>query len=79
MIPACEPSSQPTPTDNDTDPGDLMSDNDERDGTSRRKFADLVVLDRDYFAIPDADIKKIRSLLTLVGGKVVHDSGVLKA
>ena len=24
------------------------------------KLADLVVLDRDYFAVPDADIKKIR-------------------
>ena len=43
------------------------------------KLADLVVLDRDYFTIPDADIKKIRSVLTLVGGKVVHDAGVMKA
>jgi predicted amidohydrolase YtcJ len=42
------------------------------------KLADLVVLDRDYFAVPDADIKKIRSVLTIVDGKVVHDSGVLK-
>ena len=29
------------------------------------KLADLVVLDRDYFAVPDSDIKKIRSLLTI--------------
>ncbi len=43
------------------------------------KLADLTVLDRDYFTIPDADIKKIRSELTIVGGKVVHDSKVLKA
>ncbi len=43
------------------------------------KLADLTVLDRDYFTIPDADIKKIRSVLTLLGGKVVHDSGVLQA
>ena len=41
------------------------------------KLADLVVLDRDYFTVPDADIKKIRSLLTIVGGNVVHDSGAL--
>jgi hypothetical protein len=41
------------------------------------KLADLVVLDRDYFAVPDADIKKIGSLLTIVDGKVVHDAGVL--
>jgi hypothetical protein len=43
------------------------------------KLADLTVLDRDYFTIPDADIKKIRSVLTIVGGKVVHDSKALKA
>jgi len=41
------------------------------------KLADLTVLDRDYFAVPDADIKKIRSVLTIVNGKVVHNAGVL--
>jgi len=35
--------------------------------------ADLAVLDRDFFAVPDADITRTRSLLTLVGGRVVHD------
>jgi predicted amidohydrolase YtcJ len=38
------------------------------------KLADLVVLDRDYFTVPDEDIKKIRSVLTVVGGNVVHDA-----
>jgi predicted amidohydrolase YtcJ len=37
------------------------------------KLADLAVLDRDYFAVPDADIKKIRSVLTVVNGDIVHD------
>jgi len=41
------------------------------------KLADLSVLDRDYFAVPEADIKKVRSVLTIVDGKVVHDSKVL--
>ena len=41
------------------------------------KLADLAVLDRDYFAVPDAEIKKIRSILTVVDGKIVHDAGVL--
>ena len=36
------------------------------------KLADLAVLDRDYFAIPEREIKQIRSLLTVVGGKIVH-------
>jgi predicted amidohydrolase YtcJ len=41
------------------------------------KLADVAVLDRDYFTVPDADIKKVRSVLTIVDGKVVHDAGVL--
>jgi hypothetical protein len=36
------------------------------------KLADLVVLDRDYFSVPDVEIKKIRSVLTVVDGKIVH-------
>jgi predicted amidohydrolase YtcJ len=39
------------------------------------KLADLVVLDRDYFTVPDVQIKQIRSVMTIVGGRVVH--GVL--
>jgi predicted amidohydrolase YtcJ len=41
------------------------------------KLADLVVLDRDYFTVPDADLKKIRSVLTVVGGRIVYDAGVV--
>jgi predicted amidohydrolase YtcJ len=40
------------------------------------KLADLAVLDRDYFAVPDAELKKIRSVLTVVDGKIVHNSGI---
>jgi predicted amidohydrolase YtcJ len=38
------------------------------------KLADLVVLDRDYFTVPDVQIKQIRSLMTIVGGSTVHGS-----
>jgi predicted amidohydrolase YtcJ len=41
------------------------------------KLADLVVLNSDYFAVPNEDLKKIRSVLTVVGGNVVYDAGVL--
>jgi predicted amidohydrolase YtcJ len=41
------------------------------------KLADVVVLDRDYFTVPDADLKKIRSVLTIVGGKTSYSSGAL--
>ena len=36
------------------------------------KLADLAVLDRDYFAVPDGEIKQVRALLTIVGGTIVH-------
>jgi predicted amidohydrolase YtcJ len=39
--------------------------------------ADLVVLDRDFFTVPDDEIRKIRSLLTVVGGKVAHNDGIV--
>jgi predicted amidohydrolase YtcJ len=41
------------------------------------KLADLAVLDRDYFTVPDVQIKQIRSVLTIVDGRIVHDAGVV--
>jgi predicted amidohydrolase YtcJ len=41
------------------------------------KLADLVVLDRDYFRVSDADLRNIRPILTVVDGKVAHDTGAL--
>src|SRR5580765_7140116 len=38
------------------------------------KLADLAALDRDYFSVPEADIKKIRSVLTVVDGKIAHNT-----
>ncbi len=42
------------------------------------KFADLLVLDRDYFTVSDADMRRTLPVLTVVDGKVVHDTGVLR-
>jgi predicted amidohydrolase YtcJ len=39
------------------------------------RLGDLVVLDRDYFTVPDADLKRIRSALTVVDGTIVHSDG----
>jgi hypothetical protein len=36
------------------------------------QFADLAVLSADYFSIPEDDIKRIESVLTVVDGKVVY-------
>ncbi|KRD57802.1 amidohydrolase [Flavobacterium sp. Root935] len=38
-------------------------------------FADLAVLDRDYFTIDDEEIKKIEADLTIVDGKIVYANG----
>jgi len=38
------------------------------------KFADLVVLDRDYLTIPADQIKDIKPTLTMVGGRIVFDA-----
>ncbi len=39
------------------------------------QLADIVVLDRDYFAVPEDEIQDIESVLTLLGGKPVHGAG----
>ncbi len=38
------------------------------------KQADLVVLDRDYMAVPAAEIKRIKPTMTMVGGRVVFEA-----
>ena len=39
------------------------------------KLADLVVLDRDYLTVPADQIKDIKPVMTVVGGKVVFEAG----
>jgi predicted amidohydrolase YtcJ len=41
---------------------------------TKGKYADLVVLDRDYLKVPVEQIRQIRPLLTMVGGKIVYDA-----
>jgi len=42
------------------------------------KLADLVVLDKDYFTVSDAQMRAIKPILSVVAGKVVHDTGALR-
>ena len=39
------------------------------------KLADLLVLDRDYFTVSDQEMRRTRPVLTVVGGRIVHDTG----
>jgi len=40
------------------------------------KLADLVVLDKDYFTVSEAEMRNIRPVMTVIDGKVVHDARV---
>lgn len=39
---------------------------------AKGQYADLVILPKDYFSIPEADIKTLESALTVVNGRIVH-------
>jgi predicted amidohydrolase YtcJ len=43
------------------------------------RLGDLVVLSDDYFEVEDEELKRLRSVLTVVGGRVVHDTGEVDA
>ena len=43
------------------------------------KLADLVVLDRDYLTIPADQIKDIKPVLTMVGGRIVYDTSAVNS
>jgi predicted amidohydrolase YtcJ len=36
------------------------------------KHADLIVLSGDYFNVPEDDVRSLRSVLTIVGGRIVY-------
>jgi len=42
------------------------------------KLADLVVLSGDYFSVGEDALKQLKSVLTIVGGRIVHDTGVVQ-
>jgi predicted amidohydrolase YtcJ len=39
---------------------------------AKGQYADLVILPKDYFSIPEAEIKTLESALTVVNGRIVH-------
>jgi predicted amidohydrolase YtcJ len=48
------------------------NEDDKRGTLEAGKFADLAVLSADYLTAPVKDVGKIRSVLTMVGGKIVY-------
>ena len=57
--------------------GWFLREEDQLGSIEEGKLADLVVLNSDYFSVSNEDLKKIRSVLTVVGGNVMYDAGVL--
>jgi hypothetical protein len=60
------------------DNGWFLKEEDRLGSIERGKLADLVVLSADYFdpkAVPDSDIRKLHSVMTVVGGKVIYREG----
>jgi hypothetical protein len=52
-----------------------FSNEDDRKGTLKpSRYADLAVLSDDYFRVDDDAIRGLESVLTLVGGNIVHGS-----
>jgi predicted amidohydrolase YtcJ len=41
------------------------------------RLADLVVLDRDLYSVPAAELKDVKVLATFVGGEAVYEDAVL--
>jgi predicted amidohydrolase YtcJ len=39
------------------------------------KLADMLVLDRDYLTVPADQIKDLKPVITMVGGRIVYDAG----
>jgi predicted amidohydrolase YtcJ len=50
-------------------------DEDRRGSLAPGKLADLAVLSKDFMAVPVSEVGSIESLLTMVGGRIVHAAG----
>ena len=52
----------------------FQNDEDEKGRISAGQLADFVILNKDYFSVPEKEIKSIYSILTVMNGKVVYGS-----
>jgi hypothetical protein len=50
-------------------------DDDKRGSLQPGRLADLAVLDKDYLTVPAEELGTLTSLLTMVGGRIVHADG----
>jgi predicted amidohydrolase YtcJ len=50
----------------------------EKGTISASKLADLAVLSQDIFTVPASELPKTSSILTIIGGKIVYDAGLVR-
>jgi predicted amidohydrolase YtcJ len=55
-----------------TGPAFMFFEENEKGTIEKGKFADLTVIDRDYFTCPEDEIRQIQPVLTVVGGQIRH-------
>lgn len=55
-----------------TGPAFMFFEEDTKGTIEKGKFADLTVIDRDYFTCPEDEIRQIQPVLTVVGGHIRH-------
>ena len=53
----------------------FSTEEDEKGALAPGQFGDLAVLSKDFFSVPEAEIKTIESDLTVVDGNIVHAQG----
>ncbi|QIF00494.1 amidohydrolase [Roseimicrobium sp. ORNL1] len=53
----------------------FSTENGKKGSLAKGQLADLAVLTDDYFSVPEEAIKGIESVMTVLGGKVVHATG----
>ena len=41
-------------------------------------LADLAVLSADVFTAPPAEMPRVKSVLTMLGGRIVHETGAVR-
>lgn len=54
-------------------PAYMIFDENTKGTIEKGKFADLTVIDRDYFKCPEDEIRQIQPVLTVVGGQIRHN------
>lgn len=57
----------------------LIREDDSKGKIKAGYFADLVILNKDYFSVPDEEIQTISSNLTIVNGKIVYGNAEFKS